>query len=136
MQQCTDLPHGFYCSCTEGFVVSPIDHKSCIDLDECAFSKLNNCSQVCTNTKGSFSCGCYPGFAPNGKNCIAADVPTMFLANGNEIRQFKINRAGTGAYDSVVGNESRINAIDYDITKGKTLRVDGAILSCTELINY
>ena len=31
------------------------------DIDECSDGK-HNCSQTCTNTEGSFSCGCNSGF--------------------------------------------------------------------------
>ena len=33
----------------------------CADIDEC-FSEVDGCSQVCTNTEGSFECSCWPGF--------------------------------------------------------------------------
>lgn len=33
----------------------------CIDIDECANSN-GGCDQTCTNTIGSFSCGCNDGY--------------------------------------------------------------------------
>ena len=32
------------------------------DIDECQ-SGRSNCSQTCTNTFGSFTCGCMPGYS-------------------------------------------------------------------------
>ena len=31
------------------------------DIDECSIG-TDNCSQTCTNTKGSFTCGCNRGY--------------------------------------------------------------------------
>ena len=31
------------------------------DIDEC-FEGTDNCSQICTNTEGSFTCECYDGY--------------------------------------------------------------------------
>ena len=41
-----------------------------IDIDECEDSSLNNCDQLCTNTEGSYQCGCSSGFQ------LAADDAT------------------------------------------------------------
>ena len=38
-----------------------------LDLDECLETTF--CEQVCTNTFGSFECGCFPGYMlVNGTN--------------------------------------------------------------------
>ena len=46
------------------------------DVDECQL-ETDNCAQVCTNTPGSYMCGCDPGyeldgdgFSCNGKMCL------------------------------------------------------------------
>ena len=41
-----------------------------VDVDEC-IDGTNNCFQTCTNTNGSFNCGCYSGYLLNidGANC-------------------------------------------------------------------
>ena len=31
------------------------------DIDECS-KNTDNCSQICTNTDGNFTCGCYNGY--------------------------------------------------------------------------
>ena len=40
-------------------------------MNEC-IDKLHGCSEaaMCTNTKGSFSCHCEPGYSGNGTYCI------------------------------------------------------------------
>ena len=62
-QHCTDLPEGtgYVCHCYRGFRATPNNAKACEDIDECReFS--HNCSQLCTNLNGTFSCGCRSGF--------------------------------------------------------------------------
>ena len=41
------------------------------DTDECSYDN-GGCSEICTNTVGSFTCGCEPGFELNsgGTGCI------------------------------------------------------------------
>ncbi len=40
------------------------------DVDECNSTSLNNCSQVCVNTEGSYTCDCEAGYR------LAADLIT------------------------------------------------------------
>ena len=39
------------------------------DLDECAGKNKCHAKAQCTNTDGSYTCGCLDGYAGNGKNC-------------------------------------------------------------------
>ena len=41
-----------------------------LDIDECRTNK-GNCSQLCTNTVGSYACSCLPGYllGVNNKSC-------------------------------------------------------------------
>ena len=45
---------------------------SLLDINECAFGS-SQCSQLCINTQGSFTCGCQPGFRLDfdGRGCIS-----------------------------------------------------------------
>ena len=35
-----------------------------VDIDECT-NNTDNCNQTCTNTEGSFTCGCSDGYVLN-----------------------------------------------------------------------
>jgi len=60
--RCNNLPGGGYlCLCDRGYVVNPENPKKCIDVDEC-LTFGNNCSQICTNMNGTYSCSCRDGF--------------------------------------------------------------------------
>jgi len=45
-----------------------------IDIDECSLG-TNNCdvNAICTNTIGSYSCKCKPGYIGNGTECFACN---------------------------------------------------------------
>jgi len=88
--------------------------KRCDDLDECETQALSNCSQVCTNLKGSFNCSCYEGFHASGGFgvCRAVDSGSLqvLVANGPEILGLGVKRN-----IDLIRNEGRIEAVDYDI---------------------
>ncbi|XP_077140908.1 epidermal growth factor-like protein 7 isoform X1 [Ranitomeya variabilis] len=74
------------CQCTEGWSGNHCQ----TDVDECE-SGQQRCSQSCTNTHGSFRCGCYEGFSlsSDGKSChkvekvtTASPPPAQSSANG------------------------------------------------------
>ena len=48
--------------------------KNFIDIDECS-TGTNNCdvNGICTNTIGSYSCKCKPGYIGNGTECFACN---------------------------------------------------------------
>ena len=54
--------------CTHVHIRYPIAHPT--DIDECT-NGTDDCQHTCTNTLGSFVCGCYSGFTldANGVNC-------------------------------------------------------------------
>jgi len=55
----------FLCSCPSGF-----DGSICHNIDECE-RETNNCHlyAICTDTIGSFTCTCKPGYSGNGVQC-------------------------------------------------------------------
>ena len=59
--------YSYKCECKDGYTTS-VDGLTCEDINECL--ELNgNCSDICTNTAGSFECKCSSGSTldSNGK---------------------------------------------------------------------
>lgn len=85
-----------------------------IDLNECELG-LHHCSQDCTNINGSFICSCREGFVLSdlfSGVCKAVDPKlTIVYTNGPELRGYESNER---KHLSILGNEKRIRAIDYD----------------------
>ena len=79
---CVNLIGGYECQCASGYVLSnnisctgknlsyilvlPFDTSLIIDINECS-SGMNNCSEVCVNTIGSYYCAC------NGSHVLNVD---------------------------------------------------------------
>eukprot|EP00731_Ephydatia_muelleri_P017659 Em0010g757a len=74
--QCVDVPApGIRANCgpcPDGY--NKVDNK-CQDINECAVNN-GSCSQVCTNTAGSYTCSCYSGsyLSSDGKTCNYIDL--------------------------------------------------------------
>ncbi|XP_015202013.2 cartilage acidic protein 1 isoform X1 [Lepisosteus oculatus] len=64
---CVNTYGGYKCRsnkrCSQGYEPSE-DGTACVDVDECSLG-LSECSHRCTNTEGSFSCQCFPGYRLN-----------------------------------------------------------------------
>ena len=61
-----------------------------IDVDECSNTGLNDCSQLCENTNGSYQCSCANGFSlqPDNTTCAgkkkhqtSSESQTLFAFN-------------------------------------------------------
>ena len=55
-----------------------------LDIDECSSGNgLSPCQQTCTNTIGSYNCGCISGYAlqSNGYNCSGKHVLQVWTHN-------------------------------------------------------
>ncbi|XP_066025899.1 uncharacterized protein [Pocillopora verrucosa] len=61
---------GYRCMCSVGYKGLTCDE----DIDECAIRK-HSCSAdgVCSNVKGSYKCGCKPGYSGDGRTCKDID---------------------------------------------------------------
>ncbi|KAF0767414.1 low-density lipoprotein receptor-related protein 2, partial [Aphis craccivora] len=104
---------GFSCACYAGYEIGE-NSKKCEDLNECELG-LHHCSQDCTNINGSFICSCREGFVLSdlfSGVCKAVDPKlTIVYTNGPELRGYESNER---KHLSILGNEKRIRAIDYD----------------------
>ena len=71
----------------------------CRDDDECALN-TDGCAQTCTNTTGSYQCGCNTGYTLNGNNHGCDDVNECvtgaYSCGSNEVCSNT-----TGSYDCV-----------------------------------
>ncbi len=75
---CTNVPNGggFTCLCNPGFDdVSGGNGTACLDRDECTLNE-DNCdvNAACTNTPGSYTCACDPGWRGSGFSGDCADI--------------------------------------------------------------
>ncbi|XP_058240776.1 EGF-containing fibulin-like extracellular matrix protein 1 isoform X2 [Hemibagrus wyckioides] len=62
--QCYNLMGSFICHCNQGYELAA-DSVSCIDIDECAFSRYM-CQYACINSPGEYSCTCPEGYELQG----------------------------------------------------------------------
>ena len=69
--QCANVPGGFTCACTAGYVGSGVQ---CRDRDECLHSE-DDCDENarCINLAGSFGCECRADFVGDGRVCDAIE---------------------------------------------------------------
>ncbi|KAL2906970.1 Wall-associated receptor kinase 2 [Bienertia sinuspersici] len=70
---------GYRCSCLTGYEGNPYLTPGCTDIDECA-GPSNPCSNLCTNTPGSYTCTCPKGHKGDGlKNGTGCSVNSEFV---------------------------------------------------------
>ena len=102
---CTNHPTNFTCSpCPTGYEG---DGMICTDIDECG-NGTDGCDQLCTNTDGSFLCGCGSGFTldQDGKLCNDIDE----CSQPNDCSQLCNNTLGS--YECFCRIGFKINEID------------------------
>nr|ASX95053.1 vitellogenin receptor [Conopomorpha sinensis] len=73
---CRATPRGEQCACRAGAAARA---GRCVDINECASWP---CAQRCTNTEGSFVCGCFWGYrlGTDGRRCKALFPPKVITA--------------------------------------------------------
>ena len=89
-----------------------------IDVNECAVNN-GGCDQVCTNTQGSYQCGCNPGYNKTGHQChgmFTVSLPRKTFFGPRHAFQFPTNgdiltselgfRVGFSNWDFALGFES------------------------------
>jgi low density lipoprotein-related protein 2 len=117
--RCNNLPGGGYlCLCDRGYVVNPNNPKKCIDIDECA-SFGHNCSQICTNMNGTYSCSCRDGFDLSDQfsgvcRAVKGGEAKVLFTTGSEIRGQVIESTNNRRTFEVIKNETRITGLDYN----------------------
>ncbi|XP_033761247.1 hemicentin-1-like [Pecten maximus] len=58
-QNCDNIPGGYQCSCSRGFML--VENGRCTDVNECTHG-TSGCSHNCKNSIGSYKCACPSGF--------------------------------------------------------------------------
>lgn len=107
---------GYLCLCDRGYSVNEHNPKKCDDIDECS-NFGHNCTQVCSNLKGTYDCSCVEGFTLTDRFsgvCRSSDgiEPKLLYSTGEEIYGQTISKQ-LRQFD-VIKNESRIESIDFD----------------------
>ena len=135
-QTCINTIGSYFCSCTAGYALSA-DGRTCVgmkitclliktciyiafktDINECT-TYNGNCSQICTNTIGSYYCLCMNAYVLNvdGRTCngkgICVDIPSigtiLFVdinecaTNNGNCSQYCTNTAGSYLCTCVAG---------------------------------
>ncbi|RMC13904.1 hypothetical protein DUI87_08987 [Hirundo rustica rustica] len=91
------------------------DEPSTCDVDECSL-EYSPCSQLCTNTPGTFSCACLQGYTlRHGTACEVADNATQILvAVGQDLALLDVR---TQAYRPLLSTETEPRALVYDLLR-------------------
>ncbi|XP_010534471.1 PREDICTED: wall-associated receptor kinase 2-like [Tarenaya hassleriana] len=86
--KCTDASNGsgYQCICRDGYEGNPYHPDGCHDIKECENKNLNNCTHVCNELEGGYSCACPKGYhgdgVKGGLGCTRDQSITLQLAIG------------------------------------------------------
>ncbi|KAB5568534.1 hypothetical protein DKX38_002327 [Salix brachista] len=63
-----DNGNGYLCRCRAGYRGNPYLSNGCLDIDECTDASVkHNCSHICTNLLGNYTCSCPKGYRGDGR---------------------------------------------------------------------
>ncbi|XP_055859606.1 uncharacterized protein LOC106063092 isoform X3 [Biomphalaria glabrata] len=80
------------CGCTDNYTVDNTDPHKCKDIDEC-LTKSHNCSQLCTNQVGYYTCSCSEGYKLGADNKTCEDIDEC-LTKTHKCSQLCTNQVG------------------------------------------
>ncbi|XP_072447619.1 uncharacterized protein [Chiloscyllium punctatum] len=120
MHTCQDLAIGYQCGCAPGFEL--FDDKNCRDIDEC--QNPGTCSQICTNTIGSYECACHKEYHMDPVNGLCKAMgkePYLVFTNRHDIRKMGLRQM---EYTQVAWKLRNAVALDADVTTHKIFWAD------------
>ena len=83
---CMATPKGPQCFCQSGFRLEK--NQVCVDIDEC--ETYGTCDQLCTNTMGSFECGCERGYHldQDSRTCLTEgqESELLLVSDKNQVQ--------------------------------------------------
>ncbi|XP_066998103.2 low-density lipoprotein receptor-related protein 2 [Anabrus simplex] len=101
---------GGSCYCPEGRKVAN-DSRSCIDRDECA--EWGFCDQLCTNTVGSYTCSCIPGYVlVDRTHCMSqnsSEPMELFFAHDRSVWRMGLH----GEHKRLMANTTGASGLDF-----------------------
>ncbi|VVD03450.1 unnamed protein product, partial [Leptidea sinapis] len=116
---------------------------SCRDIDECMYEQDPVCSQTCSNTQGSYHCGCMTGYVlrPDERSCKATgESPTLLFSNRIGVlaldyhyekklifwteNNMKVIRVAPLDSNNMTGPNPKIERSDMDGSRRKSVIVD------------
>ncbi|XP_056305586.1 prolow-density lipoprotein receptor-related protein 1-like [Danio aesculapii] len=109
---CSVTMSGPKCYCKNGYEVGE-DGKTCKDFNECAV--YGTCSQMCTNSEGSYTCSCVEGYLPqlDNRSCKAKNdpvdrLPFLLIANSQNIQATSLSGA-----NPITINDKQTTTMDF-----------------------
>ena len=131
-----DATGGVLCLCGAGYSLDG-DGQTCSDENECD-SNNGGCSDVCTNSLGSYTCSCTGDriLKPNGKKCqdppatcddgnnggceqVKAPTPNMLVTSITSERYHSKDWIKWGAYNTGPYRLIFLNQLDYQLKKNQ-----------------
>ncbi|KAL7294867.1 hypothetical protein TKK_0011791 [Trichogramma kaykai] len=113
--QCQASMTGGVCYCPEGRVLAN-DSRSCIDRNEC--QEWGFCEQLCTNTDGSYQCGCAPGYVRFSKNrCRAVDGDPLELLVAQERAIWRVLPSSNSDEKTLIANTTGASGLDFHLER-------------------
>lgn len=115
-QKCIKSPKGAICDCNVGFKLNKSNNKTCDDINECDLLP-RPCSQICTNTKGSFECSCYSQFQlqSDKSSCKSIHEPKFLLYVAHGVIYKMANNSEIVVW--MTNNSAKIIDMDYHFAR-------------------
>ncbi|XP_078664120.1 complement receptor type 1-like [Branchiostoma floridae x Branchiostoma belcheri] len=105
---------------------------TCPDTDECAFSSMGGCEQICTNTDGSYYCSCNIGYSLSINSMSCNDNDECNTANGG-CNQICTNTIGSFQCSCNTGYLLNADLFGCDDIDECVIRNGGCMHTCTNL---